>query len=289
MNLRDIRMRDPYVYLENGMYYLYGTTDSNPWHGPAEGFCAYASGDLVTWEPIGPVFSAADCFWGTENFWAPEMHAYRGGYYLFASFKAPGRRRATAVLRADSPRGPFRPWGSEQLTPEAWECLDGTLYTDPCGSPWLIFCHEWVQAGDGEVHAMRLREDLTAASGEPVLLFRASQARWPRDVRHSSGVTGRVTDGPFVYKTRAGLCLLWSSLSASGYAIGTAASNNGITGPWTQAEEPLYSGDGGHGMVFRDKSGALLLAIHTPNNTPDERPVFLPLRETATGLERVCL
>ncbi len=34
----NIQIRDPFVYVENGIYFLYGTTDSDPWHSPAEGF-----------------------------------------------------------------------------------------------------------------------------------------------------------------------------------------------------------------------------------------------------------
>jgi hypothetical protein len=58
-----------------------------------------------------------------------------------------------------------------------------------------------------------------------------------------------------------------------------------ILGPWKQKEEPIYRADGGHGMVLRGVDGILRLAIHTPNDTPNERPVFLPVRETEDGLE----
>jgi len=37
--------------------------------------------------------------------------------------------------------------------------------------------------------------------------------------------------------------------------------------------------DAGHGMVFRAFDGRLLVAVHTPNRTPDERPVFREVRE----------
>ena len=42
-----IQMRDPYVFVENGTYYLYGTTDKNCWRGEPEGFNAYKSRDLL--------------------------------------------------------------------------------------------------------------------------------------------------------------------------------------------------------------------------------------------------
>ena len=118
---------------------------------------------------------------------------------MFASFKSGDRRRGTAILRAETPMGPFIPWSLGPVTPDAWECLDGTFYVDRGGNPWMVFCHEWVQAGDGEVLAMPLTMDLRAAAGEPRLLFRASEAEWTKEMAHSSGIRGRVTDGPFLW------------------------------------------------------------------------------------------
>lgn len=287
LKTRQVHMRDPFVFAHGGKYWLYGTTDDDCWKGPAQGFDAYVGEDLENWRPAGRVFAPSEDFWGTQNFWAPELHAYRGGFYLFASFKSPERRRATAILKADNPLGPFRPWGEDCVTPREWECLDGTFYEDNEGLPWLVFSHEWVQLGDGAVCARRLKEDLSGPAGEPVTLFSAAEAKWPKAVRHSSGVTGRVTDGPFLYRPSNGhLWMLWSSLTETGYGIGLAISENGgILGSWKQQEKPIYCSDGGHGMMFRGLDGVLRLAIHTPNKTPDERPVFLPVRETDSGLE----
>lgn len=280
MNTRDIHIRDPFVYRKGNAYYMYGTTDANCWNGKGAGFTAYLSFDLNEWTRIGNVFDKPHTFWGTHNFWAPELHAYMGKYYLLASFKADGRRRATAALKADSPEGPFRPWGDEQLTPYEWECLDGTLYVED-DIPYLIFCHEWVQVGDGEICARRLKRDLSGADGDVITLFSASQAGWTRAVKHSSGVEGYVTDGPFMYRARNGaLTMLWSSLSETGYAIGRATSESGaLKGAWRQSDEPVFSKDGGHGMIFTGINGKPTLSIHAPNKSPDERPLFIELNE----------
>ncbi len=282
-----IHIRDPFVFVQDGLYYLYGTTDADCWKGGATGFDAFVSHDLTHWRDGVRVFSPGKGFWGTENFWAPEMHCWRGGYYLFASFKSPGRRRATAILRAGGPLGPFLPWGEDAVTPPEWECLDGTLHVDDCGKPWLVFCHEWVQAGGGTICARRLKEDLSGAAGEAVTLFSASDAGWTRRVTHSSGISGHVTDGPSMYRPACGgLWMLWSSLTGSGYGIGLAVSESGgILGPWRQQERAIFSADGGHGMIFTALSGIKYLAIHSPNQTPDERPLFLKVRERADGLE----
>ncbi|MDR2505742.1 MAG: glycoside hydrolase family 43 protein [Oscillospiraceae bacterium] len=284
MKREDLQIRDPFILVDNDRYILLGSTDKNIWNQPGNGFEAYTSRDLEEFTYAGTLFKRTDSFWGTHDFWAPEMHKYKGAYYIFATFITPGRMRGTAILRSDNPLGPFTPWGEERATPPEWMCLDGTLHVDDAGDPWIVFCHEWVQIGAGTICARRLAPDLSAPIGEPVTLFAATDAAWPRSHTHSSGRIGYITDGPFLTRSKSGaLWMLWSSLTAGGYAIGLAISDGGILGPWRQTEKPIFAGDGGHGMVFRDLSGELRLAIHTPNDTPNERPLFLRIAEDGEG------
>jgi arabinan endo-1,5-alpha-L-arabinosidase len=82
--------------------------------------------------------------------------------------------------------------------------------------------------------------------------------------------------------------MLWSSFSGGGYTVGVARSASGdILGQWQQMPEPLYAGDGGHCMVFRAFDGQLWLAYHRPNQSPDERPQFVALREDGSSVEIV--
>lgn len=286
MKLQDIQIRDPYIFVEDGRYIMVGTTDPSCWAEVGYGFNAFVSNDLIDWTPMGPVFEKSPDFWATKNFWAPELHKFSGSYYLLASFKSNDRCRATCALKSDSPLGPFRPFGADQLTPKDWECLDGTLHVDESGKPWLVFCHEWLQVGDGEICAVLLKDDLSGPDGEPVVLFRASEAKWVVEI-HSGDIYGRVTDGPFMFKNASGqLCMLWSSNGTQGYAISYAVSEGGVLGPWKQTDEPLFGKDGGHGMLFTSLEGQLILSIHSPNNTPCERPLFIPVKLTQDGLVR---
>ncbi len=196
---------------------------------------------------------------------------------MFATFTGVDGHRGTQLLRASRPQGPFEPWSEGPVTPDGWQCLDGTLHVDDEGA-WLVFCHEWVQCGDGEICALGLTDDLRAGAGEASLLFRASEAPW---------VTGPlVTDGPFLHRLPDGqLLMLWSSMGARGYAMGLARSTTGsVLGPWVQDDEPIWAEDGGHGMVFRALDGQLHLTLHTPNETPRERAVLLPLAESGGSL-----
>ncbi|XID93048.1 family 43 glycosylhydrolase [Paenibacillaceae bacterium WGS1546] len=165
LKLNEIQMRDPFVLRHDpeGRYYLYGSTDPDIWKGKAIGFDVYCSRDLEHWEGPYPAFRPDADFWSDRNYWAPEVHAYRGRYYMFAT--------------------------------------------------------------------------------------------------------------------------LWSSFRNGRYAQGLARSPSGkIAGPWIQRNEPIYESDGGHGMLFETFEGELMLALHTPNRTPLERPVFLRLREDSGGL-----
>ena len=45
MKRTDINIRDPFVLVSGGTYYLYGTRSATCW-GPADGFDCYVSGAL---------------------------------------------------------------------------------------------------------------------------------------------------------------------------------------------------------------------------------------------------
>ena len=291
MNTQEIQLRDPYILpdLKQRKYYMYGSTDNNIWT-EGNGFDVYVSQDLNDWNGPYPVFRKPDDFFADVNFWAPEVYEYQGRYIMFATFRRKDNDLlGTAVLSAEQPAGPFTLHSEGPVTPADWSSLDGTLHVDEQDQPWMVFCHEWQQVGDGEICAMRLSLDLTEAVSEPVVLFRASEAPWTTSF-HSPRFPGSgnyVTDGPFLFKAASGsLLMLWASFAHGRYALGIAKSPSGsLAGPWLQEPDPLFSSDGGHGMVFRTWDGQLLLTIHTPNQTPDERPIFLSVVEDGDSIQ----
>lgn len=287
LQLSEIQIRDPFVLTlpDSGEYLLFGSTDPNIWSGPATGFDCYRSTDLIRWEGPLPSFRPPPHFWSQEQYWAPEVHLYQGRFFMFATFTAPGRFRGTQILSADLPEGPYTPWSDGPVTPSDWHCLDGTLHVDGEGVPWMVFCHEWKQIHDGAIMAQRLSPDLRRAVGTPTLLFSASEAAWsqPLDVPSTKHLAHPVyvTDGPYVFRLSSGkLLMLWSSFGDQGYAMGIARSESGtVLGPWTQEAEPLWSTDGGHGMIACTLDGGLFLSLHQPNTSPHERASFYALRE----------
>jgi beta-xylosidase len=191
--------------------------------------------------------------------------------------------RGCTILKSLSPEGPFIEITNGHITPDDWDAIDGTLFIDGEGHPWMVFVHEWTSTADGigTMAAAQLSEDLTCFVSEPVELFRADSPSWSNH---------QVTDGCFMYRTKNGtLLMLWSNFDKDGYCVGIARSENGnILGPWTQDDERLFCKqddgeyDGGHGMIFTDESGQMYFTIHSPNwanETLAERTVFIPIRE----------
>ena len=287
MKFADINIRDPFIVPENGKYYMYGTRGAKCWVSekePGMGFDVYISEDLKNWsEPIS-VFEASDDFWGTHNFWAPEVHKYNGKFYMFASFICKGRNRATQILVSETPDGKFVPVSDSPATPPEWMCLDGTLYIDKNNKPHIVFCHEHVQIDNGTICEVELSEDLTTPVSEPRLLFKGSDPWWARKNHHNY-----VTDGPFFFRGDSGnLYLIWSSFTDSGYVQAVCRSDNGdITGNFDHNIPLLAEKDGGHGMIFKSFEGKTYLILHRPNTSTLERPVLTEIIEKDGHLETV--
>ncbi|HOC70717.1 MAG TPA: glycoside hydrolase family 43 protein [Candidatus Hydrogenedentes bacterium] len=273
--LDEIRIRDPFVLpvKETGVYYLYGTG----WPLGEPGFDAYKSRDLKHWEGPFSVFRSDKDYWGQKDFWAPEVHPYKGRYYMFATFspKSDGYR-GTAILVADSPEGPFLPHSEGPVTPPDWAALDGTLFIDDEAQPWMVFCHEWEQIGDGAICAIRLSEDLARSEGAPATLFHASAAVWVNGAEFGNR-KGLITDGPWLHRNQDGsLLMLWSSFGKDRqYMTAIARSASGkIIGPWAVSSSTIFEKDGGHAMLFQSFEGTQVLSLHQPNGKPKERAKF---------------
>lgn len=109
----EIRIRDPFIYTdkEAGCYYMYGTTSVMASTLAAKcSFSCYKTYDLENFEGPFVLFDAEnEDFWADRDFWAAEMHKYKGKYYLFGSCKAEGKCRATQIFVCDTPNGKYKP------------------------------------------------------------------------------------------------------------------------------------------------------------------------------------
>lgn len=281
MLLSEICIRDPFVLLEGDTYYMYGTRSSTAWTN-ADGFDVYKSTDLKNWSGAKEIFHNHGQFWASHSYWAPECIKYKGSYYLIATFGGKGRKKGIQFLKSNSPEGIFTPVSQMPVTPEDWECLDGTFYEGENGSPYLIFSHGIPEIPRGALCAAKLKDDFTGFEGEPKVLFYADEAEWTRPIpfaKKEFGIEGPAyfSDGPYIIKKDRKISLLWSSWSNSGYAMGLSALEGDLfNGSWQHGRQPFVRG-GGHGMVFKDKNERMILTYHSPNDRLKEHPVFRPL------------
>ena len=287
MKRQEINIRDPYILVYGGKYYLYGTRSATAW-GPADDFDCYVSENLEDFEGPIEIFHRPEGFFADRNYWAPECYAHNGAFYLVTTLGAEDRPMGIYVLKSDSPTGPFAPY-SGRLTPEDWQAIDGTLYFEE-ETPYMVFSRSQQGAEDGDFVLLKLTSDLKRAACEPVTLFTAKQAPWARPVPFAKEAFGLeemyFSDGPSLLKLGDGrLYMIFSSWSVNGYAVGVARSESGsVHGPWQLQAEPLYPENGGHGMFFRDLEGRLLLTLHHPNDPLQERPHFWKIQSESETL-----
>jgi hypothetical protein len=309
LTLPDIPLHDPWMLADRSTrtYYLYSSASPRITGQGRTGTLYYTSKDLATWEGPRIAFVAPESSWADPKVgaWAPEVHAYRGKYWLFTTLHNPARKlattdttrpnlmRATIIAVSDSPAGPFTLTKLDApVTPPNFMTLDGTLYVDRAGKPWMVYAHEWIQKVDGTMEAIPLNDDLSAAVGDPIHLFKASDAPWLNaQMVPSTRENHYVTDGPELFRTRTGtLLLLWASYMKNergrdGYVQTLARSRSGeLKGPWEQLA-PLVGNDSGHGMLFRSFDGKLMLVVHQPFR--NARGKLYEMEDTGDGLRVV--
>lgn len=259
-------------------YYLYSSRES-----PGAEVAAYKSQDLVNWDGPFSVFKIPEGSWASpaEGLRNPEVHNYRGRYYLLVTLANRAQviarppeswrlntRQGTQVFAADSPLGPFAaiPGAANgPHTPEDFVALDGTLYVEG-DLPYLVYAHDWTQVVDASIEAVRLKADLSAPVEEARYLFKASDAPWLRQ----QGATSRnpryyPAGGPSLHRTRNGsLIMIWSGTFNGRSAVTVARSLTGsVRGPWRQAQT-LLRGYGGQGTLFHAFDGRLMLLVNRP-------------------------
>jgi beta-xylosidase len=267
--LDSIRLSDPFILADKktNSYYMTGT-----------GGLIWKSQDLQKWTGPYHVANTDSASWMGKNpmIWAAELHPYNGKYFYFATFTNRAvkidtvrgniiERRACHVLVSDKAEGPYTPMQDPVYLPANMPTLDANFWVED-GKPYMIYCHEWLQNWNGTVEKIELKKDLSGPVGNRKILFRASESPWSREKdEKGNDVPNKVTDGPFVFKTKTGrLGMLWTSWVYDVYTQGVAYSASGkLDGPWIQESDPITPPNFGHGMLFRAFDGRLLMAVHS--------------------------
>jgi GH43 family beta-xylosidase len=244
-----VPLADPYILLENGKYYAYGTHD-------ASGIRCYSSDDLRTWKDEGQALNKANT---TEQqwFWAPEVYHRNGHYIMYFS-----ANEHLFAATADSPKGPFKQVGSYQMEKliGSEKCIDSHVFFDDNGKAYVFF----VRFTDGNcIWQAELEDDyITPKVGTLRKCFAVSQ-EWENKL-------GRVNEGPNVIKIGKRYFLTYSGndYRSQDYGVGYATTTNIATGNWGK-----YTGNPilcrfddlvgtGHHSLFYDKEGILRIVFH---------------------------
>lgn len=285
MQLPSMQLHDPFIlaHKESKTYYLYTSNIGFLSGTRGVGTMAYTSKDLKNWTKPKAVFIVPDDAFANQGGWAPEVHEYKGKYYLFTTIHDESQKlssppqsfkeqyvRGSIIAVSDSPAGPFKMMNKEApVVDKKLMTLDGTLFVDEENQPWMVYAHEWIQKIDGTIEAVKLDpEDLSKTIDEPIHLFKASDAPWLNaTITPYENDLHYVTDGPqFLYTTDGSLVMLWSSYESGSYVQTIARSKTGkLQGPWEQLD-PLLKYDSGHGMFFKSFDDQLMMVVHRPFN-----------------------
>jgi hypothetical protein len=304
MRLSEIPLQDPYVLVDQATqtYFLYVEASA----GGESGVAVYRSKNLRDWTGPEKTYTVPSGGWADAGGGAtgPEVHLHLGRYFLFTTLRnrktvlaaaqqtgarASGdskwqnqRARATVIAVADSPLGPFiSTEASARITDASLMTLDGTLHTDPDGTPWMVFAQDWVQKIDAVMAAVKLKPDLSGPAAAPIWLFNGAQGPWYLDPQAGAPPGKAAANdlqcipyavfGPQLYSTPGRrLAMLWSGYRRhfTEFVQTQAISKTGnINGPWEQLA-PIFTGDRGNGMIFEAFDGRTLMVVHNNHGQP---------------------
>ncbi len=243
---------DPYLFYDNGVFYLYGTTRLyvNPGK-TVEQFEVYTSTDLVNWEDGGACFIPDANDWCTSRLWAPEVYKIGDKYYMYyTAAKGGSGVLHGSVAVADSPLGPFTNDvadgidGSEPIFDfgSDFPTIDGSVFTDDDGRMYYFFVRDQIgdNASSGGTNStarstlwgIELENAYTVKEGAvPVKLTEVGRSTLTEKGAYTQRwetQQGMWNEGPFVLKHDGKYYLTYSAnyFGSKYYAVGYAVSDS---------------------------------------------------------------
>lgn len=247
--LSEVILADPYILRDDAYYYAYGTYDAN------NGFAAYKSQDLYTWEYVGMVLEKKNTF-ATGTFWAPEVYKIDNTYYMYYAAD-----KNLYVAKSDSPEGPFVQIGAVSIFKKG---IDPHLYIEG-DKKYLFFANT---SGKYSVWMGELNDDLISLKEGTV-----------HECLYPQGWERGTNEGPFIYKHGDMYYLTYSGdgYQYQNYGVAVATSSD-IMGSWEKASynpvlqkrEPWVGT--GHHSLFVDKDGINRIVFHAHNDKSSVNP-----------------
>lgn len=256
---------DPYILYDDGMYYLYCTSEGI-------GYKVWKSPNMRYWEYVGYALNKTSGSWGVKNYWAPEVYKHNGKYYMVYSAQNSANIHSLGAAVSDSPTGPFVNLTSQPMLAFDYSVIDAHVYFAEDGRLYLYYakdCSTNIVNGikESHIYGVELSDDFKSVIGKPKLLLTPSQG-WefgPND-------KVRWNEGPYVFENNGTFYMMYSAnlYSTAKYAVGYATSDNPL-GPFIKYQNnPILQGDGvttsgsGHNSLTVSPDGSeIWTAYHT--------------------------
>ncbi|BCM93691.1 xylan 1,3-beta-xylosidase [Abditibacteriota bacterium] len=262
-------VRDPQITKIGNEWFMTGT--SWPFfeqHGQNAGVKIWKSSNLLDWNFVTMAVLPNQNGWDRGRFWAPEIHALQGKFYLTYNAMNPAEKGAPqniGLAVADKIEGLY-----QKLNADKPLCSgnDAHLFQDDDGRVYLF--RAGISAAEADLATGKIVGEFfhVISTGE--------KGTW-------DGGPGVGIEGPYVIK-RNGTYFLFYSSWGRGYEVGYATAKS-IHGPWKKAaNNPFYGAqkDGwaqhfgnqytqdasipwtevGHGSPFEGPDGKLWLSSH---------------------------
>lgn len=146
--LKDVPLPDPHVFVENDVYYIVGTSDSNT--NVVE---CYSTKDFTTYKKEKDLYNPY-LYNGWEHdkkahVYAPEIYKFDDVYYLYYSAYDETMIRRNSVVVADNVLGPYEPLVNEKIdgvnSPvfvdknKNFNVLDSTIFVDDDNQMYMYY------------------------------------------------------------------------------------------------------------------------------------------------------
>lgn len=201
-------LADPFVWKSGDTYYGIGTGELEA-TGQTIGkiFPIVQSSDFVQWQFASNALIRPAPALGT-HFWAPEVAAHNGKFYLYYSVGFDDKQHQLRVAISDSPQGPYHDAGKTLIDPK--ECpfaIDPHPFRDDDGQWYLFYARDFLDesatARAGTGLAARRMHAMTELGRDETIILRASRD-WQR-FQANRPMYGRTWDwhtleGPFIRK-----------------------------------------------------------------------------------------
>lgn len=259
-----IHLADPTIFLDKGIYYLYGTSSN-------QGFQVYQSVDLQKWTgPVGKrggfALAKGDAY-GNSGFWAPQV--FKKGLIYYMVYTADEH---IAIAESGSPLGPFKQKDLKPISGVGKQ-IDPFIFRDQDGKIYLY--HVRLEQGN-RIFVARMKDDLSD------MLFATAQAciTATQSWENTTNAGWPVTEGPTVLRKGNLYYLFYSAndFRNPDYAVGYATAGSPF-GPWKKSDQnPIISktllklNGTGHGDFFTDAKGNLQYVFHTHHSNTKVSP-----------------